>query len=294
MIENTTALTHAPHIVKGALFAIFSFLMMAIFGVLTKIASDTGDLIWVSFITYGVAAFGTGLLILPQGKESLKSNHYSYLVARATIGTLASFLYMISMHYISIVNSTLLFNTAPIFIPFITVYVLKIHVNTNIWYAVLIGFIGILVIIKPNASIFTDPGNLIGLLAGMALAVAYLFMKLLTATDTGLRIIFYYFFIGFLLQIPLLWFAKETPSLTTFFHSSLCGIALMMAQLGLVTAYKYATASEVGVYQYSSVVFVAIIQWIIWSHTPGLLSYIGFGLVSIAGIFIISSGAKSR
>jgi len=120
-------------------------------------------------------------------------------------------------------------------------------------------------------------------------------MKLLTATDTGLRIIFYYFSIGMVMQIPLLWIAKKSPSLQTLFYAALSGIMLMIAQLGLIKAYKYATASQVGVYQYSSIVFVAIIDWLIWSKTPGLLDYLGFALVSIAGIYIIvSSGAKSH
>lgn len=295
MLSHIDRLTPPSQIIKGSLFAILAFFFMAIFGVLTKVACEAGDPIWVSFITYSTAALCTILVILPQGKAALKSKRYSYLIARAVIGTMASFLYMISMRYIPIINSTLLFNTAPIFIPFLTVFVLKTPVQKNIWYAVMLGFVGILAIIKPGKSILTDPGNLIGLLSGFALAVAYLFMKSLTATDTGLRIIFYYFSIGTIMQIPLLWFSEKTPSLTTFFYSSLSGIMLMVAQLGLVKAYKYAAASQVGVYQYSSVVFVALIEWLIWSKTPGLLDYIGFLLVSIAGIFIISySGPRVK
>lgn len=66
--------------------------------------------------------------------------------------------------------------------------------------------------------------------------------------------------------------------------------------VGLIKAYKYASALQVGVYQYtSSVVFVAIIEWSIWSRTPGLLDYIGFALVTIAGVFSIpSSGQKTK
>ncbi|MBA3660225.1 MAG: DMT family transporter [Gammaproteobacteria bacterium] len=289
MTQRIAAFTQAPHVVKGSLFAIVAFFFMALFGILTKVACETGDAIWVSFITYSIATMGTALLILPRGIAALKSKHYSYLIARAVIGTTASFLYMISMHYIPIINSTLLFNTAPLFIPLLTVCVLKIPIKKNIWCAVLIGFIGILVIIKPGDNIFTDPGNLIGLLSGFALAVAYLFMKLLTSTDTGLRIVFFYFSIGTLMQVPLLWLTDNPPSTLTFCYASLSGVMLMAAQLGLVRAYKYADASQVGVYQYSSVVFVAMMEWLIWSRAPGLLDYIGFVLVSVAGIFIIFS-----
>jgi drug/metabolite transporter (DMT)-like permease len=280
----------SQNLLKGSLFAILAFFCMGVFGILTKIACESGESIWVSFITYSIASIATAFFILPHGLTNLKSQHYSYLIARAAIGTTASFLYMISMHFIPIINSTLLFNTAPIFIPFLTVFWLKTSVSKTIWYAVTLGFIGILCIIKPGMDIVTDPGNIIGLLSGLSLAIAYMFMKTLTATDSGLRIIFYYFGIGTLMQIPLLLFTKQSPSLVTFFNAGLCGLVLMAAQLFLVQAYKYASASEVGVYQYTSIVFVGILEWFIWARTPGLLDYIGFVLVSVAGIMIISSG----
>jgi len=265
---------------------------MAVFGVLTKLATQTTDPIWVSFITYLTGAVITTFLIAPQGLSGLKSQQYSYLFARAIIGTIASFLYMLSMHYIPIVNSTLLFNTAPVFIPILSVIWLKHFIRTSIWLAVVVGFIGILFIIKPSIATLKDPGNIIGLMSVIALAIAYLLMKILTANNSGLRIIFYYLSIGTLMQLPLLWFADNTFTMQTLFIASLCGVALLIAQLSLVKAYTYASASEVGVYQYSSVVFVGIIEWLLWSVMPDFSSIIGFVLVTLAGVVIIHSGSR--
>lgn len=285
----THALTSSSHIIKGSLFAIFAFFCMAAFGVLTKVTCESGNPIWVSFITYAAATAVTAVFILPQGVSALKSNRYGFLVLRAVIGTAASFLYMISLRYIPIINSTLLFNTAPIFIPLLTFVILKTHEEKNIWYAVILGFIGIIVIIKPGMDILTQPGNLIGLLAGLALAVAYLTMKFLTSTEPGLRIIIYYFTIGTLMQLPLLAYTSDLPTMEVVIYSCICGVILMIAQMGLVKAYTYALASQVGVYQYTSVVFVALIEWMFWSRTPTLSDLIGFALVSIAGIYIIAT-----
>lgn len=289
---KSTALTQTPSVIKGSLFAIFAFFCMAIFGILTQEGTKSGSAIWVSFITYSIAMLGTCLFISRQGIYSLKSNHYRFLVARAVIGTAASFLYMLSMRYIPIINATLLFNTAPIFIPLLSIIWLKAHIQKRVWYAVALGFIGILFIIRPGENILTDPGSLIALLSGIALAIAYLIMKLLTSTDTGLRIIFYYFSIGMFIQTPLLLFTKQLPTLESLIYSCLCGIMLLVAQLGLVKAYTYAEASQVGVYQYSSVVFVGIMEWVFWGKSPGVLDIIGFVLVSIAGIIIIRSNSK--
>jgi drug/metabolite transporter (DMT)-like permease len=294
MKQNKAIFVNSPHIVKGSLFAIFAFFCMATFGVLTKIASALTDPIWVSFITYCAAAFSTILFIIPQGKVGIQSTRYRYLFARGLIGTSASFLYMASMHFIPIINSTLLFNTAPIFIPILTVSVLQIRIPKRIWFAVSIGFIGILIIIRPHGDILTEPGNLIGLASGIALAIAYLIMKYLTATETGLRIIFYYFCTGVLMQIPLLWLMNTLPSLESAFISALCGLTLMTAELCIIRAYRYATASAVGVYQYCAVAFVAIYGWFIWKQSPGIWDIAGILLVSAAGIFIITTGSTDN
>lgn len=293
MEQNKAIFGRSPHIVKGSLIAIFAFFCMGTFGALTKIAS-TYDPIWVSFITYCTAAVTTLLFMLPHGKAGIKSTRYPYLFARGLIGTLASFLYMISMHYISIINSTLLFNTAPIFIPLLTACVLKVPVSKKTWGAVFIGFIGILFIIRPHGDILREPGNLIGLGSGIALAIAYLIMKYLTATEPGLRIIFYYFCVGVVMQIPLLWFATKSPSPFSLLIAACCGLTLMTAELCIIRAYHYATAAAVGVYQYCAVVFVALYGWLLWKHVPQKLDILGIVLVCAAGIFIITSGHKDQ
>lgn len=286
-MKNKTTPPQQRSLRKGLLLAILAFFCMAIFGVLTKLAYEPNKEIWISFITYLTGTIGITTFIAPKGMTYLKSNHYGYLYGRALFGTAASFLYMISLNFTSIVNSTLLFNTAPIFIPLLTVFWLKKPVLNTIWYAVIIGFIGILIIIKPGRDMLTEPGNLIGLLSGMSLAIAYLLMKLLTGSDPGYRIIFYYLFIGTLAQLPLLYFAGPFPSSKALTYSVASGLMLLLAQLALVRAYLYADASQVGVYQYSSIMFVAILEWLLWGFAPSFSDLLGMLLVIIAGIIII-------
>lgn len=279
----------SPNIIKGSLYALAGFFFMATFGILTKIALQTTSVIWVSFISYFTATLILGFFIAPKGFGYLKSEHYGYLVGRAVIGTMASFLYSISILYIPIVNGTLLFNTAPIFIPIIAVLFLKAKIEKSIWIAVAIGFIGIIVIIKPTEAIFTQTGNLIALFSGISLAIAYLLMKLLTASDPGARIIFYYLGIGTLIQIPLLFFVEFPTSLMSCIYALLSGIVLLAAQMALVTSYKYAEAAQIGIYQYSSVVFVGLFDWYLWGAIPSYWELLGVVLVALAGIIIIRS-----
>lgn len=275
------------NIVKGSLFAISAFFCMALFGILTKEALEGGSVFWVSFIAYLAGTVALMPYVGSQGFAYLKSNHYSFLVGRAVLGTLASLCYTLAIHYIPIVNGTLLFNTAPLFIPLIASTVLKERVAKSTWLAVLLGFIGVIFIIKPTEALFTQGGNLIGILSGLSLAAAYLLMKLLTATDPGPRIIFYYLGLGMLLQIPLLFLTPSLPTPPAVLYSILAGLLLLVAQLGLIQSYRYASASQVGIYQYTSVVFVGLLGWALWGTLPTAGDLIGILLVTLAGVIII-------
>lgn len=276
-----------PDILKGSVLAIIAFFFMALFGVGTKIALESGSFIWISFIAYLTATLALTPYVAYKGVSYLKSQHYGLLLGRALFGTLASFVYTISIHYIPIVNSTLLFNTAPIFIPILSVIFLKATISRAVWLAVILGFLGILIIIQPTLEIFTQVGNLLGLLSGIFLAIAYLQMKLLTNSDPSIRIIFYYLGIGTLIQAPLLFFFEEPSS---YLFAVLSGLALVTAQITLVNAYRFAKASEIGIYQYASVIFVGILDWIIWKSVPPVIDILGVVLVTLAGGLIIYNG----
>lgn len=290
LFMNKLPAPEVSDVFKGSLYGIAAFFCMAVFGILTKIALQGGSVFWVSFIAYLTGTLLLFPFIVRRGFEDLKSEHYISLIGRAVVGTFASFCYTLSMYYIPIVNGTLLFNTAPLFIPLLATLFLKDKVGRNTWIAVLIGFIGVIIIIKPTESIFTQPGNFIGIFAGISLAIAYLLMKLLTKTDPGIRIIFYYLGIGTLLQIPVLFFIGPQPSMDGIFYAILAGIFLLAAQMALVTGYKYAQASQIGIYQYSSVVFVGLIDWLLWDTIPSTGEVIGALLVALAGIIVIRSG----
>lgn len=282
------------NIAKGSIFALIGFFFMALFGIVTKIAIQETSVIWVSFIAYVAGTFSLIPYVVKKGIGYLKSEHYLYLIGRAIFGTAASFLYSMSINYIPIVNGTLLFNTAPIFIPILMVVFLKIKIERIIWFAVVLGFLGITIIIKPTAEIFKEGGNLIALFSGISLAIAYLLMKLLTSTDPGVRIIFYYLGLGTLLQLPVLFFAGPFPTLEIFFYAIGSGIILLLAQLALVKGYTYADASEIGIYQYSSVAFVGILDWIIWGMVPTISEAIGILIVACAGVIIIRYGNNQK
>lgn len=279
---------------KGIGFSLLSFFSMALYGVFLNAASLSGlSKIWINFYAY---FFGFLLLIplaLKQGASFFKTSHFSLHIGRALCGVISSILYIASLKYISLLNATLLFNTTPLFIPLFALIMLKEKITLNIFFSIIIGFIGVTFIINPNVNNLTQPGNLLALGAGIFLALGFCFVKLLTPTDSRNLITFYFCGISAFVQIPFLFFESFTFNFSGILWSLAAGTAMVFVQQLLATAYKYTEASKISVFQYSSLIFIGIIDWLVWSVIPTYNDYFGMLLITAGGVLIIFGGKKT-
>lgn len=276
-----------PDLTKGVIFILIAYLFLALFGVMTKIAIESMPQLWFSFFTY-LSGF---IILIPYAIYNkyniFEPKYLGYHFCRAFFGLSASLMYMWSLQKISIVNATLLFNTAPIFIPIFAIFWWNRKISTSTWCAIGLGFLGIIFIIRPTTAILEQSGSLIGLASGISLAIAYMFVKELTNYVEPMKILFYFFGISTLLQLPFLFFVDPITNLYAIGYAVINGLFFILAQNFLVKAYEYAEASKVGVFQYSSVIFVGIINWLLWDKIPNNWALFGSLLVILAGGFVI-------
>lgn len=294
--EGTIHPADEKSLLKGTLLTILAFFFFAVFGGFLKAASSSTSTmtsgstpaLWINFIAYLTALVLYTPLILYKGAGYLKTQHFGRHLARAFFGVIATIAYIFSIKFIPLLNATLLFNTTPIFIPIFAMFILHIHVNWMTWLAIFIGFIGIFFVIHPSVASLEKPGDLVGLLSGMMLALAFIFVKILSITEPSLRIVYYFLLLATLMQVPLLYFLPELPTLHSIGYAICAGAAFCFAQLFVTMGYKYAEASKIGVFQYSGILFVGIIDWWIWGIKPGLMDIIGSLLVILAAALIIT------
>ena len=111
------------------------------------------------------------------------------------IGGLSSFLFVfIAVQHLSVADATLLLNTAPFFIPFLVLFLFKERVKPLLWLGIIPGFVGIIFILNPSASLFQWYA-LLPLLSGVGIAVVFISLRRLHHHGQPLlRILFYLFF----------------------------------------------------------------------------------------------------
>lgn len=267
----------------GALLAITAALMFAAMGATIKtLSADLPTEMAVFFRNF----FGL-LVLLPWllrgGVRALATQRFHAHLMRSLAGLAAMYCFFYAIRYLPLSEAVLLNFTAPIFVPFVALFLLKESVSRQLWWAILVGFVGVTLILKPGMAMFS-PAALIGLASGALAALAVANIRRMAETEPTTRIVFYFSIISTLVSaIPLLWH-WQTPQPALWGLMILSGIFATAGQLLLTRSYALASASFIGPFTYSSVVFATIIGWLLWDESPHALTLSGALLVCVAGI----------
>ncbi len=286
MRNHSTHSLHRHDPARAALLMIASTLLFAFMAVLIKRVSAALPNEMVVFFRSSVGL----LVLLPWlvrgGLSAIATRNPGGHLVRSLAGLAAMYCYFYAIGHIPLAEATLLNYSTPLFIPLVALAWLGERPPARLWPAVLLGFAGIALILKPGMGLFSSAA-FVGLAAGLLTAVAMTGVRGLTRTEPPLRIVFYFSLIASLVSsVPLTW-AWQTPSAATWVLLLAIGALASAAQVLMTRAYARAPAAQVGPFTYSAVVFAGIAGWLWWDETLDLLSLAGIVLVSIAGAVAI-------
>jgi drug/metabolite transporter (DMT)-like permease len=271
---------------RGATLMIASGLLFATMGGIIKyISAHLPNEMVVFFRSF------LGLLVLfpwvwQRGFGQLKTQKLRGHLLRGLAGLTAMYCYFYSIAHMSLAEATLLNYASPLFVPFISVLWLGEKIPGRLWVTIAIGFLGILLILKPGMALF-EPVSLIGVASGFFAALAVVSVRRLTSSEPTLRIVFYFSAVCTVVSaVPLIW-RWQAPEPGLWISLLAVGVLASMAQSLLTRAYSCAAAAQVGPFTYSTVVFAAMVGGIFWGEILDIFSFAGALLVCLAGILTI-------
>lgn len=268
----------------GGLLVLTSALLFAGVGAIVKVAAAGLPIEVVVFFRNATAmVFFLPWLMTRQRDLNLKTGCLHLHLLRATAGLGAMYCFFIAVKMMRLADAMLLSYTLPIFIPIIEWFWLKEPVSRQTKIAVVVGFIGIALILKPGSGLFQAAG-LAGLASGILAALAMVGIRRMTVSEPVARIVFYFTTFGTLVSsVPLAW-SWETPGGHLLGALCVMGILAITAQMCLTKGYSLAPAGQVGPFNYGNVVFAALLGWLIWGETLDGLTLVGAVLTCSAGI----------
>jgi len=223
-------------------------------------------------------------IIINLGAASLKTKVLHLHLLRSLSGIAAMYCFFYALASLPFADAMLLKITVPLFIPVIAFLWISEYISTRTILAVLIGFVGVIIILKPTGTI--QFASLAGLLGGALAALAKVTIRRMSSTEPTSRIVFYFVVISLSVSSMPLLSSWQNPSQQEWFYLVLLGVLGTSGQLFLTRAYSLALASRVGPFTYSSIVYASLIGWFFWDEEIALLTISGAMLIIFAGILI--------
>ena len=282
-----TGAGHRPeNLGLAALLTTAAFFCVALVGTLAKVSSQytsTGVLL----LSQNLICF---LFMIPValrgGWSALRTRKIGLHVLRATMGTACWYALFFAITQIPLSTATLLTYSAPLWMPLVAWVVTRQRVSRLTWIGAGIGFAGVILVLQPQGHSFSL-GELSALAGALFLAVAMMSVRWLGATEPTTRVLFYYFLLSTVMSVPIAVFDWHPFTSQAWGWLIALGIAQLLSQVLIVVAYRYASAEKVGPFIYSVIVFTALIDWIVWDHSPTLYAYLGMALVIGGGLVAI-------
>lgn len=210
------------------------------------------------------------------------------LVSRSIFGTVGLVLNFYAISHISLADSSIIQKLSPFIIIILSYIFFKEEMTRFQVSAIVIAFIGIILIIKPSGNNIISMGALAALLGALCSGVAYTCVRYLgTHNISGEFIIFFFSSLSTLMLLPYLIFDYRAMSLYQLFMLLLAGVSATIGQYGVTFAYRYAAAKNISVFDYSQVLFSGIFGYMFFGEFPDLQSMIGYIIVISVGVVLV-------
>jgi drug/metabolite transporter (DMT)-like permease len=286
MASPAPSATNRDQVGRGILFACLSVFLFSILNVAVKVQSDRYPIIEIVFFRSLFALIPCLWLLRGHPWQVLLTHHpWSHLIRSAIWfgSVLTSFL---SYHLLPLADAVAISFSAPLFLTALSVPLIGEKVGIYRWSAVIVGFVGVLVMVHPSGDVF-QWGALSALANAVFYAIGSLTVRGMSRTEPSVRIVFYTMLFATVLSglaCPFVW---VTPSWSDMLILMGVGIAGGIGQLWMVQAYRFAPAAVIAPFTYTSMVWALGFGFMLWGDVPTERVLIGVAIVIASGLYIL-------
>jgi drug/metabolite transporter (DMT)-like permease len=272
---------------KGMLMMVIAVLLFATMDALVKTAAETYPTGQIIFFRNFVAFLPLSIFVARAGGLGvLRTRHLGGHLIRAGVGLAAMVCFFLSYKLLPLGEAVAIGMAGPLFITALSVPFLGELVGLRRWSAVILGFVGVLVMTRPGSGIF-DPAALIPLAGAFFLGLAMVMVRKLSRTENSATIVFYFTITATLvsgMSLPWQWVTPDLAGIAVLVAIGLIG---GFAQFTMTQAFRLAPAALVAPFEYLALVFAVGYGYWLWDEVPDLWLLIGAGIVVAAGIYIL-------
>ena len=292
---------------RGILFMLLASLSFACMGGFAKVVSQALPPVEVTFFRniFGVILVGLAIWKVPLNQTGGKP---WLLLFRGSMGFAALLAYFYIMAHIPLGEAVTYNKTSPIFVAIFAYIFLKEELPKLALLAIVIGFVGIVLVAQPQGGSF-DKYDILGIFSGIGAALAYTSIRELRTYYDTRAIVMSFMAVGtvaplFLMLItPYVSVSEEfdwmfaafvMPQGVQWAYVTAVGVFATISQLLMTKAYELTKAGIVGTISYSNIVFAIIIGTMLGDPIPDMWTFLGILLVIISGLLVALPKEKDK
>lgn len=262
---------------KGIICILISSLSFALMNVFIRMAGDLPSTQKSFFRNLLCFFFALAIMKKDQVGFSGKRENIKYLLLRSVFGTMGILCNFYAVDHLALADASMLNKMSPFFAILFSLLILKESVSLVQMLAVAGAFLGSLLIIRPTGFHLGQSSAFIGLCGGLGAGVAYTFVRLLGQRgEKGPFIVCFFSGFSTLVLLPVLLFDYTPMTMQQLGWLLMAGVAASGGQFGITAAYCYAPAREISVFDYSQIVFSAMLGFFLFGQIPDMFSWLGY------------------
>jgi permease, DMT superfamily len=270
---------------KGIIYivvAAFGFSFMSLF---VKLAGDLPAFQKAFFRNFIALIFITVMMLRENIGFAPKKENIPGILGRSLCGTLGLLCNFYALGTLNLSDANMLNKLSPFFAIIFSIFLLREKPTAAQVLGVAVAFGGSLLIIKPGFADAQLIPALAGVLGGLGAGAAYTFVrKLGKKGENSKRIVFYFSAFSCLFCLPFLIVQYKSMTFLQTLYLIFAGTFACVGQLGITKAYLCAPAKEISVYDYTQVIFAALLGFFVFGDLPDIWSVLGYILICGAGV----------
>jgi len=284
-------LARLPPNVQGALWLVSGGFIFTSTSAMIRLLSEQVDSVQSAFFR---SAIGLALLVpyLVTGRvRPWASTRIAGHFWRTLVGTTSMVCGFYAVALMPLADATALSFSQPLFSVVIAAVIVGEKVRWRRWTATVVGFLGVLVMVRPGAGVL-EPGAAIALLNALLVAFSILLVKRLTDTEDPLTILTMFALFSTLLLAPAAVWVWRWPDLWGWVLALGIAGSATVGQYFWVQAFKVGEMSAVAPFEYLRLPFAVFMGWLLWGEMPVVWTYLGAAIVIASAIYIARREAQ--
>jgi drug/metabolite transporter (DMT)-like permease len=292
MSESSTVSRAAPRIRLGILAALAGILCLTLNDTFGKLLGEGYDS-WQIVLARSVLGLVPILVVVRQqgGVSSLKVRSPMLHAIRAVCALSSVYCFYEGLRYLALTECLAITFAGPICTTALSGPILKERVGARRWAVVMVGFVGVLLILRPGTSMF-QPQALWPLTATLSYSLMMVLTRMLVRTDSNAAILVWNMVALALAALPFAVRVWVTPAQADWIIFLLLGLSGAGATYLLTVAYRHAPAAVVAPLDYTALLWGLGLGWMIWRELPDPAIWPGVAVLVGAGLYLIRSETR--